>query len=148
MLHGNDQQFGSTSTGPCCSMKWPNYHRHSSRRGTTNSQRPFAIRRKNGRNTVKCALSETRLYWRRKRRVESVNYHYYYHNHQVAGRWQNTAAVYTSWRHLERCCARFHARFTSSLCSWTSSSTVHLGRPRGHCQSDEKRLYLLKPNKR
>jgi len=64
-------------------------------------------------------------------------------HHRVARPWQDIA-VSTSFRHLERSCARFHAELKPRLCCWRSSSIVRsqvcLGRPGGRCQSTGRRL--------
>ena len=66
-----------------------------------------------------------------------------FHHHRVARPWQDIA-VSTSFRHLERSFARFHAELRPRLCCWRSSSIVRshvrLGPPGGRCQSTGRRL--------
>ena len=65
------------------------------------------------------------------------------HHHRLARPWQDIA-VSMSLRHLERSCARFHAKLRPRLCYWRSSSSVRsqvrLGRLGGRCQSTGRRL--------
>ena len=70
-------------------------------------------------------------------------HHHHHHHHRVARPWQDIA-VSTSFRHLERSCACFHAELKPRLCCWRSSSIVRsqvrLGRPGGRRQSTGRRL--------
>ena len=42
-------------------------------------------------------------------------FHHHHHRHRVARPWQDIA-VFTSFRHLERSCARFHAELRRKFC--------------------------------